>query len=111
MYMVQPCTQVKSAFIREQNCTPVFQSPVLMFLGKLISLCTMLPGENRPSCGTYGPHVACYVLFDRISFDQLHAGNGFVAFWQCTADFVALDFEDIDLPFVMSCGVGLALLV
>ena len=51
--------------------------------------------------------MTCYVLFGRISFVQLHAGNRFVAFWPCTADFVVLDFEDIDLPFVTSCGSAL----
>ena len=56
-------------------------------------------------------HVTCYVLFDWIYVDQLHVGNLFVAFRSCTADFVAQCLEDVELPFVTSCGVGLAFLV
>ena len=41
----------------EQNCASVMQSPVLMLSGKLVSPCTMLPGEKRPPCWTSGAKV------------------------------------------------------
>ena len=58
----------------EQNCALVLQSPVLMRFGKFITY-TMLSGETLLldvwSSGHF--HVTCYLLFDWISVDKLHA--------------------------------------